>query len=36
MTKHQRQMLLTFLAAGTGAVLVEHLLKPKMKRKLGA
>lgn len=29
-----RRLLFTFLAAGTGALIVEHMLKPNLKRKL--
>ena len=34
MTLGQRKAVLTFVAAGAGALFVEHFFKPKLKRKL--
>lgn len=34
MSNKQRQAAVTFLVAGLAAIVGEHLLKPKLKRKL--
>lgn len=33
-SKYQRKVFLTFAVAGVGAILTEHMIKPKLKRKL--
>jgi hypothetical protein len=33
-TKRQRKVLVTFVIAGAGAILTEHMLKPTLKKKL--